>query len=100
MKVDVPEPLLLAEGVCHQLNIITYHPSITGKRSKDGSGRPKPKKTKTSDGAGMSTGAKRDTGTGNMNAGKGTDSKAEKQSRCWQYSRKVRTDSYERQKLD
>lgn len=29
-KMDAPESLLLAEGVCRQLNIITYHPDVVG----------------------------------------------------------------------
>ena len=28
IKMDSPEPLLLAEGVCRQLKIITYHPDV------------------------------------------------------------------------
>ena len=30
IKLDAPEQLLLAEGVCRQLNIITYHPLVSG----------------------------------------------------------------------
>ena len=29
VKMDSPEPLLLAEGVCRQLKIISYHPDVT-----------------------------------------------------------------------
>ena len=29
VKMDTPEPLLLAEGVCRQLKIISYHPDVT-----------------------------------------------------------------------
>ena len=28
VKMDAHDPLLLSEGVCHQLGIITYHPSV------------------------------------------------------------------------
>ena len=28
MKIDAHDPLLLSEGVCHQLDIISYHPSV------------------------------------------------------------------------
>ena len=28
IKMDAREPLLLSEGVCHQLGIIKYHPSV------------------------------------------------------------------------
>lgn len=27
--MDFPEPLLLAEGVCSQLKILSYHPDVT-----------------------------------------------------------------------
>ena len=27
-KMDASEPLLLSEGVCHQLGIVTYHPEV------------------------------------------------------------------------
>ena len=30
IKMDAPEQLLLAEGVCRQFKIITYHPDVTG----------------------------------------------------------------------
>ena len=51
IKVDAPEQLLLAEGVCRQLNIITYHPSVTSKRSRTGGdNRPKSKKMKSNGG--------------------------------------------------
>ena len=29
IKLDAPEPLLLAEGVCRQLNILSYHPLVS-----------------------------------------------------------------------
>ena len=28
IKMDAPEQLLLSEGVCRQLNILTYHPDV------------------------------------------------------------------------
>ena len=28
IKMDATTPLLLSEGVCHQLHILSYHPSI------------------------------------------------------------------------
>ena len=28
IKLDAPEPLLLSEGVCRQLNILSYHPNV------------------------------------------------------------------------
>ena len=28
IKMDAKDPLLLSEGVCHQLGIITYHPDV------------------------------------------------------------------------
>ena len=28
VKMDTLEPLLLSEGVCHQLGIVTYHPEV------------------------------------------------------------------------
>ena len=41
IKLDAPEQLLIAEGVCRQLGIIKYHPSIVDEkhRSKDGAKR-------------------------------------------------------------
>jgi hypothetical protein len=30
--MDAPEQLLLAEGVCRQLNIISYHPQVAGQK--------------------------------------------------------------------
>ena len=33
IKFDAPEPLLLAEGVCRQLQIISYHPDVTCRTS-------------------------------------------------------------------
>ena len=32
IKLDASEPLLLPEGVCRQLRIISYHPDVTDKR--------------------------------------------------------------------
>ena len=32
IKMDAPEQLLLAEGVCRQLNIISYHPLVAGQK--------------------------------------------------------------------
>ena len=34
VKLDAADQLLLGEGVCRQLRIITYHPSVTAKRSR------------------------------------------------------------------
>lgn len=34
VKIDAPEPLLLSEGVCRQLGLISYHPSLTKGGSK------------------------------------------------------------------
>lgn len=28
LKMDARDPLLLSEGVCHQLHIISYHPQV------------------------------------------------------------------------
>ena len=32
IKMDAPEPLLLSEGVCRQLGLISYHPDLLGER--------------------------------------------------------------------
>ena len=37
VKLDAADQLLLGEGVFRQLRIITYHPSVTAKRSRCGS---------------------------------------------------------------
>lgn len=29
VKMDASEPLLLSEGVCRQLGIVTYHPEVS-----------------------------------------------------------------------
>lgn len=34
IKVDAADQLLLGEGVCRQLKIITYHPSISSKKNR------------------------------------------------------------------
>ena len=34
IKADAPEQLLLGEGVCRQLQIISYHPSIFNRKGK------------------------------------------------------------------
>ena len=34
VKLDAPEQMLLSEGVCRQLGIISYHPEILGAQSK------------------------------------------------------------------
>ena len=34
VKLDAADQLLLGEGVCRQLKIISYHPSVLGKRSR------------------------------------------------------------------
>ena len=44
IKMDAPEQLLLAEGVCRQLKIITYHPDVTGN-----AGEHTPKKQRRTD---------------------------------------------------
>ena len=38
IKMDAPEPLLLSEGVCRQLGIVSYHPSVhpTATSEEDG----------------------------------------------------------------
>ena len=33
VKLDAADQLLLGEGVCHKLRVITYHPSVSSKRS-------------------------------------------------------------------
>ena len=37
VKLDAADQLLLGEGVCRQLKIISYHPYVLGKRSRRGS---------------------------------------------------------------
>ena len=32
VKMDAPEPLLLSEGVCRQLGLVTYHPEVKARR--------------------------------------------------------------------
>ena len=32
IKLDAAEPLLLSEGVCRQLKILSYHPEVIGQR--------------------------------------------------------------------
>ena len=32
VKMDAPEVLLLSEGVCRQLKIVTYHPEVKASR--------------------------------------------------------------------
>ena len=44
IKMDAPEQLLLAEGACHQLKIITYHPDVSGN-----AGEHTPKKQRRTD---------------------------------------------------
>ena len=34
IKMDAPDELLLSEGVCSQLDIVTYHPSILKQKAK------------------------------------------------------------------
>ena len=47
IKMDTPEQLLLSEGVCRQLKIITYHPDMLGCKhggdQEDGAAKKKPK---------------------------------------------------------
>ena len=47
IKMDTPEQLLLSEGVCRQLKIITYHPDVLGCKhggdQEDGAAKKKPK---------------------------------------------------------
>ena len=33
VKMDAPEELLLSEGVCRQLSIVSYHPEVLGSTS-------------------------------------------------------------------
>ena len=33
IKMDAHDPLLLSEGVCHQLGIVMYHPEVETKSS-------------------------------------------------------------------
>ena len=44
INMDAPEQLLLAEGVCRQLKIITHHPDVTGN-----AGEHTPKKQRRTD---------------------------------------------------
>ena len=50
IKMDAPEQLLLGEGVCRQLNIITYHPSVFGKGGRKRDEEHSMKKTTRADG--------------------------------------------------
>ena len=34
IKLDASEPLLLSEGVCRQLRILSYHPDVVGRRNR------------------------------------------------------------------
>ena len=34
IKLDASKPLLLSEGVCRQLRILSYHPDVTGRKDK------------------------------------------------------------------
>ena len=36
IKLDAPEQLLLGEGVCRQLQMVTYHPSVCIERKENG----------------------------------------------------------------
>ena len=36
IEMDAVEPLLLSEGVCSQLGLITFHPDILGETKKPG----------------------------------------------------------------
>ena len=36
IKLDASEPLLLSEGVCRQLRILSYHPRVSGHRDRQG----------------------------------------------------------------
>lgn len=38
IKLDASEPLLLSEGVCRQLGIVTYHPDVTPGSSSEKEG--------------------------------------------------------------
>ena len=42
IKVDAPEPLLLSEGVCRQLKVISYHPLVSGKKPRKPLGAAEP----------------------------------------------------------
>ena len=53
--MDAPEQLLLGEGVCRQLNIITYHPSVFGKGGRKGDEEHWMKKTTRADGTRIHT---------------------------------------------
>ena len=35
IKLDVEEPLLLSEGVCRQLRILSYHPGVVGHKEQE-----------------------------------------------------------------
>ena len=52
VKVEAADELLLGEGVCRQLKIITYHPSVSSKKTrKENRIRPMPNvKPQTVDG--------------------------------------------------
>ena len=55
IKMDATEQLLLGEGVCRQLNIITYHPSVFGKGGRKGDEEYSMKKTTRADGTSIHT---------------------------------------------
>ena len=50
VKLDAADQLLLGEGVCRQLKIISYHPYVLGKRSRRGN-EDKSKNITSTDGA-------------------------------------------------
>ena len=41
VKMDADDPLLLSEGICRQLGIVTYHPSVRERHSPEGTSLPK-----------------------------------------------------------
>ena len=41
VKMDADDPLLLSEGVCRQLRIVTYHPSVQERQRPEGTALPK-----------------------------------------------------------
>ena len=41
VKMDSDDPLLLSEGVCRQLGIVTYHPSVRERQRPEGTALPK-----------------------------------------------------------
>ena len=52
IKMDAPEPLLLLEGVCRQLGILSYHPAVLSKLGVTADPTRGPKREHKASGAG------------------------------------------------